>query len=59
MIATLMLSRMRRWYRTHEAIRRLGELDDRALKDLGITRGEIPSAVSGLPRERSTPFSLS
>jgi uncharacterized protein YjiS (DUF1127 family) len=50
---------MRRWYRTHEAIRRLGELDDRALKDLGITRGEIPSAVSGLPRERSTPFSLS
>ena len=44
------LSRMRRWLQNHQAIRRLGELDDRALKDLGITRGEIPGAVSGLPR---------
>lgn len=51
MTVTIILARMRRWYRNHEAIRRLGELDDRALKDLGITRGEIPGAVRALPRE--------
>jgi uncharacterized protein YjiS (DUF1127 family) len=50
MTIIVILSRMRRWFRNHQAIRRLGELDDRALKDLGITRGEIPGAVSGLPR---------
>jgi uncharacterized protein YjiS (DUF1127 family) len=56
MTLTAILSRMMRWYRAHEAMRRLGELDDRGLNDLGISRCEIPTAVSGLPRERPTIF---
>lgn len=54
MTLTLILVRMRKWYREHQAIRQLGELDDRALKDLGISRCEIPGAVAGLPRARSS-----
>ena len=30
------------------AIRHLGTLDDRLLRDIGITRGQIPAAVDGL-----------
>jgi len=50
------LSAVRLWYRAHQALRQLGELDDRALKDFGISRCEIPSAVAGLPRTVRSDF---
>jgi len=56
MTITLILSRIRRWYHTHEAMRRLRELDDPALKDIGINRGEIFAAASGRePTTRNSP----
>jgi uncharacterized protein YjiS (DUF1127 family) len=33
-----------------DAIKRLSELDDRELKDIGLTRGRIESAVHGYAR---------
>ena len=32
------------------AIKELGELDDRALRDIGLTRWEVEKAVGGLAR---------
>jgi uncharacterized protein YjiS (DUF1127 family) len=52
MIISLLLAKMRRWHRDTNAIRQLGELDDRTLADLGISRSQIPAAVAGLPGER-------
>lgn len=49
MTISLIFARIRGWCRIYEAVRHR-ELDDRALKDLGITRSDIPSAVSGLMR---------
>jgi uncharacterized protein YjiS (DUF1127 family) len=46
----LLLTRIRLWYQEHKAMRRLGDLDDRTLRDLGITRDQIPNAVAGLQR---------
>ena len=39
--------RWREWRRRRAAIRELRTLDDRALKDMGLTRGEIVAAVDG------------
>ncbi len=50
MIISILLSKMRQRHREARAIRQLGELDDRTLADLGITRLQIPAAVAGLAR---------
>jgi uncharacterized protein YjiS (DUF1127 family) len=41
------------WMRRRAAIARLRRLDDRMLKDIGINRGEIESAVLGFPADRT------
>ncbi len=51
MIISILLAKIRRWSRETQAIRQLGELDDRTLADLGIARSQIPAAVAGLPRK--------
>lgn len=39
-----------KWYERRAAMRHLGSLDDRMLKDIGISRGEIQAvAYSGRP----------
>jgi uncharacterized protein YjiS (DUF1127 family) len=43
----------RRWRRHRHAIAALQALDARMLKDIGITRSEITSVVSGLGRDAS------
>jgi uncharacterized protein YjiS (DUF1127 family) len=49
------------WFRRRAAVARLQRLDDRMLKDIGITRGEIDQAVRGcdVAYRRSTPKSAS
>jgi len=39
------LSRARRAWHTHLAIRKLMAMDDHALKDIGLTRGDVAFAV--------------
>lgn len=39
-----------RWYARRMAVRYLQTVDDRILKDIGISRGEILSAMYGDPR---------
>jgi uncharacterized protein YjiS (DUF1127 family) len=39
---------LRRWHTRNVTIRELSALSDWQLRDLGITRGEIPSLVDGL-----------
>jgi uncharacterized protein YjiS (DUF1127 family) len=36
------------WSERHAALRELNALDDRMLKDIGITRGDIPAVVAGM-----------
>jgi len=36
----------------HAAVLLLRSLDERTLRDIGVTRGEIESVVYGAPRER-------
>lgn len=38
--------------RTRRAVRRLEELDDRMLRDIGLSRSEIPVAVLGRPQRQ-------
>src|SRR5687767_2613734 len=47
------------WFRRRAAMARLQRLDDRMLKDIGLTRGEIDCAVRGCdgPYRRATPKS--
>jgi len=40
------------WVRRRKAVAQLQAFDDRMLKDMGITRGEIESAVRGCDRRR-------
>jgi uncharacterized protein YjiS (DUF1127 family) len=44
------LAKYGKWRRTRRAERELLALDDRLLKDIGICRTEIPSAVRGEPQ---------
>ncbi len=39
---------LRRWHTRNVTIRELAALSDWQLRDLGVTRGEIPSLVDGL-----------
>jgi uncharacterized protein YjiS (DUF1127 family) len=36
-----------RWHRTHRDTQRLMALDDRMLRDVGLSRGEVERAVRG------------
>lgn len=47
-VATRILQPIARAYQRHIAFRELSALDDRLLKDIGITRGEIPAVVHAL-----------
>ncbi len=42
---------LRRWHTRNVTIRELTALSDWQLRDLGITRGEIPGLVDGLVNE--------
>lgn len=44
-VLTAALQRFDDWRRTRAAIRSLSNLPDSMLKDIGISRGEIPDAV--------------
>jgi uncharacterized protein YjiS (DUF1127 family) len=44
-VLTAALRRFDDWRRTRTAIRSLSNLPDSMLKDIGLTRGEIPRAV--------------
>ena len=39
------LARLRRWHKRRKAIAELGALDDRMLKDIGVSRGAIRELV--------------
>jgi uncharacterized protein YjiS (DUF1127 family) len=43
-----LLKRIKHWRRSRQAERDLMALDDRLLKDIGISRADIPQAVRGL-----------
>ena len=43
------------WRRMRRAERELLALDDRYLKDMGISRSDIPNAVRGLQRRMQNP----
>ncbi|MBX6424664.1 MAG: DUF1127 domain-containing protein [Variibacter sp.] len=36
---------LRSWRRYNQSVRELSQLDDRALADIGLSRGEIPAAA--------------
>jgi uncharacterized protein YjiS (DUF1127 family) len=50
-----LFDRLVNWIKRRVAVARLQRLDDRMLKDIGITRGEIEAAVRGHDRPRSRP----
>ena len=43
-------AKLRKYAADRRAVRELGALDDRSLRDLGISRAHIHSAVAGLGR---------
>ena len=46
---------LRTWRKRRIAIRELGALDDHTLKDIGLSRSQIPAVVEGLlDRSRTT-----
>ena len=45
------LERFHKWRRTRQAVRQLSTFSDAMLEDIGITRGEIESAVTTGRRE--------
>lgn len=48
LVKTRIVQPIARAYQRHVAFRELSNLDDRLLKDIGITRGEIPAVVHAL-----------
>jgi uncharacterized protein YjiS (DUF1127 family) len=48
-------ARVRAWVARERAFRELAALDDRALADIGISRGEIPFVFDLKPAERVAP----
>ena len=50
LILRSVLAKYGKWRRTRRAERELLALDDRLLKDIGLCRSEIPSAVRGEPQ---------
>lgn len=48
-------TRVRAWVARERAFRELAALDDRALADIGISRGEIPFVFQTKPAERVAP----
>ncbi|MGE5202073.1 MAG: DUF1127 domain-containing protein [Acidobacteriota bacterium] len=49
------VTRVRAWVARERAFRELAALDDRALSDIGISRGEIPFVFQMKPAERVAP----
>jgi uncharacterized protein YjiS (DUF1127 family) len=44
---TAPVAALKNWYKKQVATAELMSLDDRLLKDIGLTRGDIPKVVSG------------
>jgi uncharacterized protein YjiS (DUF1127 family) len=51
----LIVGRPRAWAERRHAISELMALDDRLLRDIGITRGEIEEVVAGRPEQAASP----
>ena len=49
--APTILERMQRWWRRRATTRALARLDDRGLRDIGISRSEIAPLAERLARE--------
>ena len=49
------LQSMTRGYRTRRSLRRLHSLDDRVLRDIGISRGEVVGGLCGIEFEYGRP----
>jgi uncharacterized protein YjiS (DUF1127 family) len=50
------LARLWDWHSRRATVSMLQGLDDRTLKDIGISRGEITSLVHGDPANRRRPY---
>jgi uncharacterized protein YjiS (DUF1127 family) len=48
------LSGLERWIRARRAENEVGELDERLLRDIGLTAGEVHDAVFGAPLRAKT-----
>ena len=56
-LAQVVMHGLKRWQR-HKAIADLERLDDRVLRDIGISRNDIPRVVDGmLPEREVSPWS--
>lgn len=45
MIVSFVLSKIRAWVRYRETVRELSQLTDRELRDVGVSRWEIPTVA--------------
>jgi len=52
LLLTKLFAAARRWHERRKAIRALSGLDDRMLRDIGLARCDIESAVRGIDRFR-------